>query len=205
MNIKIFNGNNLPHELLLTARQITKLRNATENNMSTDIKLSKAQISKIIQSAGFLGSLLSKLAGPLMKVAVPLKKNTLAPLGITAAASPIDAGIQKKIHGSSRNTTTLIIPSKKINIVTDIVQALEDSRILYKGITKTIESETKKQKEALLRMLLGTLGANLLESMLTGKSVLTTGYGNKEGKGILRAGYGSKGSSIRDYWFKNFF
>ena len=96
MNIKIFNGNNLPHGLLLTARQITKLRNATENNMSTDIKLSKAQISKIIQSAGFLGSLLSKLAGPLMKVAVPLKKNTLAPLGVTAAASPIDAGIQKK-------------------------------------------------------------------------------------------------------------
>ena len=205
MNIKIFNGNNLPHELLLTARQITKLRNATENNMSTDIKLSKAQISKIIQSAGFLGSLLSKLAGPLMKVAVPLKKNTLAPLGITAAASPIDAGIQKKIHGSSRNTTALIIPNKKINIVMDIVHALEDSRILLKGITKTIESETKKQKEALLRMLLGTLGANLLESMLTGKSVLTTGYGNKEGKGILRAGYGSKGSSIRDYWFKNFF
>ena len=64
--------------------------------MSTDIKLSKAQISKIIQSGGFLGSLLSKLAGPLMKVAIPLAKNVLAPLGITAAASAIDAGIQKK-------------------------------------------------------------------------------------------------------------
>ena len=66
------------------------------NNMSTDLKLCKAQISKIIQSGGFLGSLLSKLAGPLMKVAVPLAKNILAPLGITAAASAIDAGIQKK-------------------------------------------------------------------------------------------------------------
>ena len=64
--------------------------------MSIDIKLSKAQITKIIQSGGFLGSLLSKLAGPLMKVAVPLAKNILAPLGITAAASAIDAGIQKK-------------------------------------------------------------------------------------------------------------
>ena len=84
--------NNLPHELLLTARQKTKLRNAFENNTSTDIKLSKAQISKIIQSGGVLGSLLSKLAGPLMKVAVPLAKNTLAPLVITAAASAIDAG-----------------------------------------------------------------------------------------------------------------
>ena len=61
--------------------------------MSNDLKLSKAQISKIIQSGGFLGSLLSKLAGPLMKVAIPLVKNVLAPLGITAAASAIDAGI----------------------------------------------------------------------------------------------------------------
>ena len=64
--------------------------------MSTDLKLSKAQISKIIQSGGFLGSLLSKLASPLMKVAVPLTKNILAPLGITAAASATGAGIQKK-------------------------------------------------------------------------------------------------------------
>ena len=107
----MFNGKDLPHELLLTARQITKLRNAFNNNMSTDIKLSKAQISKVIQSGGFLGSLLSKLAGQLMKVAVPLAKNILAPLGITAAASAIDARIQKKIHGS--NTTTLIISNKE--------------------------------------------------------------------------------------------
>ena len=58
--------------------------------------MNKAQISKIIQSGGFLGSLLSKIAGPLMKVAVPLAKNILAPLGITAAASAIDGAIQKK-------------------------------------------------------------------------------------------------------------
>ena len=95
INLNMLHGNNLPHELLLTTRQKTKLRN-TLNNMSTDIKLSKAQITKIIQSGQFLGSLLSKLAGPLMKVAVPLAKNILAPLGITAAASAIDAGIQKK-------------------------------------------------------------------------------------------------------------
>ena len=96
INLKMFNGNSLPHGLLLTTRQKTKVRNAFNNNMSTDLKLSKAQISKIIQSGGFLGSLLSKLAGPLMKVAIPLAKNVLAPLGITAAASAIDAGIQKK-------------------------------------------------------------------------------------------------------------
>ena len=96
INLKMLNGNNLAHELLLTARQKTKLRNAFHNNMSTDLKLSKAQITKIIQPRGFLGSLLSKLAAPLMKVAIPLAKNVLAPLGITAAASAIDAGIQKK-------------------------------------------------------------------------------------------------------------
>ena len=92
----MFAGNDLPHKLLLTTRQKTKLRNAFNNNMSTDLKLSKAQISKIIQSGGFLGSLLSKLAGPLMKVAILLAKNVLAPLGITAATSAIDAGIKKK-------------------------------------------------------------------------------------------------------------
>ena len=92
----MLHGNNLPHELSLTTRQRTKLRNAFNNDMSTDLKLSKAQITKIIKSGGFLGSLLSKLAGPLMKVAVPWAKNILAPLGITAAPSAIDARIKKK-------------------------------------------------------------------------------------------------------------
>ena len=64
--------------------------------MSTDIRLSKARISKIIQSGGFLGLLLSKLAGPLIKAALPITKNIFALLGITAAASAIDGAIQKK-------------------------------------------------------------------------------------------------------------
>ena len=96
ISFKMLNGKDLPHELLLTTRQKTKLRNAFSNNMSTDLKRPKVQISKIIQSKGFLGSMLSKLAGPLMKVAIPLANNVLAPLGITTAASAIDAGIQKK-------------------------------------------------------------------------------------------------------------
>ena len=93
MSLKMFDGNDLPHGLLLTTRQRTRLKNAFKNNMSADIKLSKAQISKIIQSGGCLGLLSSKLAGPLMKVAVPLAKNILATLGITPAASAIHAGI----------------------------------------------------------------------------------------------------------------
>ena len=117
MSLKMFEGNDLPHELLLTTRQKTILRNVFSNNMETDIKLSKAHlqltanISKIVQSGGFVGSLLSKLAAPLMKIGVPFEKNILAPLGITASASAIDARIQKKIHASGR--TILIISNEK--------------------------------------------------------------------------------------------
>ena len=156
INLKMFNGNDLPHELLLTTRQKTKLRNAFNNNMSTDLKLSKAQISKTIQSGGFLGSLLSKLAGQLMKVPIPLAKNVLAPSGIAAAvaSSVIDAGTQKTIHGLG--TTTLIISNKEMNDIMKIVQALADSNILLKRVAKTIKNETKEQKGGFLYMLLGT-------------------------------------------------
>ena len=77
-----------------------------------------------------------------MKVAVPLAKHILSPLGITAAGSAIDAGIQKKIHGSG--TTTLIISNEEMNDIMQIVQALEDSNILLKGVTKTIKNETEE-------------------------------------------------------------
>ena len=101
MNARTLTANNLPHELLLTTRQTTKLRNAIENNMSTDIKLSKAQISKITQSGGFLGKRLVPLIKtglPLIKIVIkPLSKSVLIQVGLTAAASAADAGIQKKI------------------------------------------------------------------------------------------------------------
>ena len=70
----MFNSNNLRHQLFLPTRQTTKLRNAIGNNISTDAKLSKARISKIIKSGGSLGDLLGKLSGPLLKVATPLAK-----------------------------------------------------------------------------------------------------------------------------------
>ena len=95
IGIRNFNKEDLPHELLLTIRQNTKLRNAISNNMATDLKLSKAQIKKMIQSGGFLGKLWSKLAGPLMKVAMPLANKVLVPLGLTAAMSAIDGSVQK--------------------------------------------------------------------------------------------------------------
>ena len=151
--------------------------------MSTDIKLSAAQITKIIQSGGFLGSLLSKLADPSMKVAAPLGKNILASVALTAAMSAIDGAIQKKIHGSG--TTTLIISNEEMNDIIKMLQALEDSNILSKGVIKTIESETKEQKGGFLSMLLGTLGVSLLGNFLTGKGIV------RAGEGIVRGGYGS--------------
>ena len=172
--------------------------------MSTNLTLSKAQISETIQPKGLLESLLSKLAGPLMKVAIPLPKNALANVGITAAALAIDTKIQKKIHGSG--TTTLIISNKEMNDIMKIIQALEDSNILLKEVTKTIKNETKEQKEGFLRMLLGTLVARLLWNLLSGKGIVrdssgrrsihsSISYGNKKGKGIARAGYGNKKES----------
>ena len=180
----MFNGNDLPHELLLTTKQKTKLRNVFNNNMSANLKLSKAQNSKIIQSGGFLGSLLSKLAGPLMKVAIPLAKKVLAPLGITGVAQQLMQEL-KKLHGS--RTTTLTISNQEMNDIIEIVQALVDSDILIKRVTKTIKNETKEQKGGFLSMLLGTLGASLLGNLLTGKEILRAGTGNKKGKGIVRA------------------
>ena len=112
-----------------------------------------------------------------MKVALPLAKNVLAPLGLTAAMSAIDGGIQKKIHGSG---VKLIIEQEDMNDFMKIIEVLENSGILLKVVSKTIENETKEQRGGFLSMLLGTLGASLLGNLLTG------------GKGIVRAGEGSK-------------
>ena len=147
-SFKMFNGNILLHELLLTTREKTKIINLFNNNTSTDKKFSKSQINKIIPSGGFLGRLL----GPLLKrglsliknVIKPLAKSVKIPLGLTAAASAVDAGIHKKILGSGN--TTLIISNEEMNDIIKIVQALEDSNILLKGVTETVKNEKKEQK-----------------------------------------------------------
>ena len=99
---------------------------------------------------------------------MPLLKSVIKPLGflgLTAASSAVDAGVQKKIYGS--RTTTLVISSEEMNDIMKIVQALEDSNILLKGVTKTIINEMREQKGGFLSMLLGTLGASLLGDLLT--------------------------------------
>ena len=112
-----------------------------------------------------------------------MQKKILAPLGLTAAVSAIDAGIQKKIHGSG--TATLIFSNKEMNDIMKIIQALEDSNISLKGVTKTIKNETKEQKGGFLSMLFDPLGASLLGNLLSGKGTA------RAGEGIIIAGYGS--------------
>ena len=123
-----------------------------------------------------------------MKVAMPLAKNVLAPLGLTAAISAIDGNTQKKIHGSG---VTLVIEKEDKNDIVKIIEALENSGILLQGVTKTIETETKEQRGGFLSMLLGTLGASLLGNLLTGKGMM------RAGKGIVRAGEGSIASRAK--------
>ena len=147
---------NFPHKLLLTNRQVSNLRKAFANHLSADIKLSKTQLSKMIQSGGFLGRLL----GPLLKTGLTLIKNVIKPLaksvsfplGLTTAASAADAGIHKKILGSG-NTTTLIISNDEINDVIKIVNYLEDSGLLLKGVIGTVQNEVKEQNGKFLSKL----------------------------------------------------
>ena len=127
-----------------------------------------------------------------MKIAIPLTINVLAPLGITAAASAIGGGIQKQTKRDGSGTTTLMIWNEEMNDIMKIVQALEDSTILLKGVTKTIKNETEDQKGGFLSMLLGTLGDSILGNLLARKEIGRAGSGNKKGKGILRAGTGKQ-------------
>ena len=191
---------NFPHELLLTNRQVENIPKAFANHLSTDIKLSKTQLSKMIQSEGFLGRLLGPLLKtrlPLMKSVIkPLAKSVLIPLGLTAAASAADAGIHKKILGSGHNNnTTLIISNDEMDDILKIVKSLEDSGVLLKCVSETIQNEAKEQKGGFLSMLLGTLAASLLGDVLSkglsGRGVI------RAGEGTIRAGEGSKRSYLR--------
>ena len=190
------NNTNFPHELFLTNRQVANICKAFANNLSTDIKFSKPQLSKMIQSGGFL----CKLLGPLLKTGLPLiksvikplAKSVLVPLGLTAAASAADAGIHKKVlgSGSDHNNTILIISNDEMDDILKIVKSLEDSGVLLKGVSERIQKEAKEQRGGFLSMLLGTLGASLLGD------ILAKGL---SGKGVIRAGEGSKRSSLKNF------
>ena len=143
------NETNFPHELLLTDRQVSNRPKSFASHSSADIKLSKTQLSKMIQSGGFL----SRLLGPLLKTGLPLikhvikplAKSVLIPLGLTAAVSAADAAIHKKILGSGN--TTLIMSNNEMGDIIRIVKSLEDSGLLLKGVTETVQKGSKRRKQ----------------------------------------------------------
>ena len=198
------NETNFPHKSLLTNRKVANLRQAFANYLSADIKLSKTQLSKMIQSGKILGRLVDPLlitALPLIKSVIkPLAKSVLIPLELTAVASAAYAGMHKKILGSGCNTT-LVISNDEMKDIIKIVKSLEDSGLLLKGVTETVQNDVKDQKRGFLSMFLGTLGASLLGNILTSRGVNSAGKGrgrgiNRAGEGVLRAGYGSRSSKM---------
>ena len=130
-----------------------------------------------------------------MKVAMPLAKNVLAPLGLSAAMSAIDGSIKKMMLGSG--TTTLIISNDEMDDIFRKVKSLEDSGVLLKGVSETIQHEAKEQRREFLDMLLATLGASLLGNVLSkglsGKGVI------RAGEGTIRVGYGSKRPFLKNF------
>ena len=186
----------------LSNSQINKLKSAIKNetgvvlwlssnvtgNPDDNLMIIDRQLSKMIQSGGFLGRFL----GPFLKtrlhliknVIKPLAKKVLIPLALTAAASAADARTKKKILCSG--TTTLIISNDGMEEIIKIVKYLEDSSLLLKGVSERIQREAKEQKEGFLSVLLGTLSASLLGNILAGKGI------NRAEEGMTRAGYGSR-------------
>ena len=142
---------NFSLRLLLTKRQVANLCKAFENNSSTDIKLSKIQLSKMVQLGGFAGRLL----GPLLKTGLPLMKNVITPLaksvlialGLTAAASAAEVGIHKKILGSGN--TILIMSHDEMKDIIKMVKSLEDSGLSLKGVIQ-FKIKLKNKKEYFL-------------------------------------------------------
>ena len=154
------------HKLLLTNRQVANIRKAFANHTSTDIKFSKAQLSKM-QKGGLL-----RFLAPLLNSGLPLLKSAIKPLGMLGLGSG--------------NHATLIISNDDMQDLLKIVKSLEDSGKLLDGITETVKNEVQEQKGGFLSMLLGTLGASLLGNMLAGRGVI------RAGEGTIRAAYGSK-------------
>ena len=161
--------------------KVVNLCKAFANYLLTDIKLSKTQLSKMIQLGGFFGRLL----GPLLKTGLTLMKSVIQPL---SESFLIPLGLTAAVLGSGHNTTLIISNDEMKDILKD---SLEDSGLLLEGVSETIKNEAKEQKGGFISMLVGTLGTSLLGNMLAGKGVI------RAGEGTIRTGYGSKRSSLK--------
>ena len=186
--------------MFLTNTQVSKFGKVFANNTSADKKVSKTLLHKIVQSGGFLGSLLGPLLKPglplIGNVLKPLPKRVLMPLRLIAAESAADAAIHQKMFAFGRVVkvsdrtrpsdlalrTLLMISNEEMNDVMKIIKSFEESGLLIKGFNRTIKSEAKEKKRGFLSMLLGTLDATLLGDLLTGKGTISAV------EGTIRAG-----------------
>ena len=161
----------MPYELFLTTRQTTKIRNVFAINMSTDIRLSKVQISKIIQSGGSIGSWLANLGKKtLTNVAIPLARNNLPRLVSNLTSSAINK-FDRKISGKGAVRAgkgfTLLISHENMNDIIKIIKSLEDSGVLIDGVVETIKDEIKRQEGGFLGVLLAPLVASLVQPVIS--------------------------------------
>ena len=193
MNEKNFENEELPHELFLTTRQTTKIRNAFVNNISTDIKLSKAQISKIIQLGRSFGSWLGNLGKKaLTNIAIPLARDNLSGLVSNLTSSAMNK-FGRKISGElavrAGKGFTLFISNEDMNDIIEIIKSLEDSGVVIYEVTEIVKHELKKQEGRFLEALLALLAASLVQLAISVVKDIS-------GRGVRRAG--------RGYMNKNF-
>ena len=155
---KNFQSEEWPHELFLSTRQKIKITNAFASNMSTDIKLNKAHLFKIIQSEGAFGASLGKFAGSLVN---HLDKIVLALLATIASASAIDGAIQRKICERDVARTgrgiTLVISNEDMEDIIRFIEPLENSGALLGRVRETVNPEMERQEGGSLSLLLETL------------------------------------------------
>ena len=185
LNKKNSEDEELPHESLLTTRQTAKIRNVFANNVSTDIKLSKAQISKIIQSGGYFGSWLGNLGKKaLANIAIPLARDNLPGVVSNLTSNSINK-FERKISGRGAVRAgkgfTLFISNEDLNDVIKIIKSLEDSGVLIDGVTETVKREIKKEVSGFLGALLAPLPASLVQPVI---SSVVKGI---SGRGVRRA------------------
>ena len=188
LNKKNFGDEGLPHELFLTTRQTTKIRNAFANDMTTDTKLSKAQISKTIQSGGSFGSWLGNLRKQtLTNVAIPLARDNLPGL-VSNLTSNATNKLERKMSGKTAvravKVFTLFISNKNMNDIIKTIKSLEDSSVLIDRVTETVKHEIKKEEGRFLGALLAPLATSLVQPVI---SSLVKGI---SGRRVRRAGRG---------------
>ena len=178
----------LPKESFLTTRQTSEIRNVFINNMSTDIKLSKAQISKIIQSGGSFGFWLDNLGQKaLTNIAIPLARDNLPGLVSNLTSNTINK-FERKISGKgavrAEKGFTLFILNENMNGIIKIMKLLEDSGVLIDGVTETVKHEIKTQGDGFLGALLAPLATSLVQPVISSvvKSI--------SGREVKRAGKG---------------